>query len=170
MRLIPIFGGNLTIMKIVKKALLAILIVFVVAQFFGPELNQGEVSSLDPFIAETKPSEEVHKIMKQACFDCHSDLTKYPWYNNITPVNYWIADHVKEGKKEVNFSKWSEYSLKRKEHKFEEIWEEVEEKHMPLNSYTWVHRDADLSQEQIDKVVAWAKQKQADYKAQMTQE
>lgn len=157
-------------MKIVKKALLAILIVFVIAQFFGPELNQGEVSSLDPFIAETKPSEEVHKIMKQACFDCHSDVTKYPWYNNITPVNYWIADHVKEGKKEVNFSKWSEYSLKRKEHKFEEIWEEVEEKHMPLNLYTWVHRDADLSQEQIDKVAAWTKQKQADYKAQMTQE
>ena len=64
-------------MKIVKKALLAILLVFVVAQFFGPELNQGKASSLDPFIAETKPSEEVHKIMKQACFDCHSDVTKY---------------------------------------------------------------------------------------------
>ena len=170
MWLIPIFDGNFIFMEIVKKALLAILLVCVGAQFFGPKLNQGELSSLAPFIAETKPSEEVQKIMKQVCFDCHSNVTNYPWYNNITPVNYWIADHVKEGKKEVNFSKWSEYSLKRKEHKFEEIWEEVEEKHMPLNSYTWVHRDANLSEEQIETMVAWAKEKQADYKAQMTQE
>lgn len=157
-------------MKFVKKALLAILVVFVLAQFFGPRKNQGEMSSLDSFIAETKPSDEVHMILKQACFDCHSNVTRYPWYNNITPVNYWIADHIRHGKGELNFSKWSEYSLKRKEHKMEEVWEEVKEKHMPLDSYTWIHGEADLSQEQIDKVVAWAKQIQANYKAQMTQE
>lgn len=156
-------------MKIIKKIGIALLLVFVVAQFFGPKKNNGSTSSLNDFIAETKPSNEVQIILKQNCFDCHSNSTKYPWYNNITPVNYWLNDHVKEGKSELNFSNWSEYSLKRKEHKFEEIWEEVEKKHMPLNSYTWMHSEANLSKEQISAVVLWAKQMQAFYKVQMTE-
>ena len=157
-------------MKIVKKILLALLAIFIVAQFFGPEKNEGDIKSLETFITETNPSDEVHTILKQACFDCHSNVTKYPWYNSITPVNYWMDEHVRDGKKHLNFSDWSSYSLKKKEHKMDELHEEVEEKHMPLDSYTWMHGEAKLSQDQIDKVVAWAKQIQASYKAQMTKE
>lgn len=157
-------------MKIIKKLLLAIVLVLIAAQFFGPQKNEGDVKSLDVFIAETKPDEEVHKILKQACFDCHSNTTKYPWYNSITPVNYWIAEHVKDGKKHLNFSDWSKYSVKKKEHKMDELHEEVEEHEMPLNSYTWMHSEAKLTQEQIDKVVSWAKQMQSSYKEQMTKE
>jgi len=68
------------------------------------------------------------KIMKESCFDCHSSSTRYHWYSSIPSVNYWMEDHVKEGNKELNFSKWGEYSLKRKEHKMEEVFEEVERK------------------------------------------
>tara|TARA_R110000787_G_scaffold196454_1_gene307799 strand:+ start:22053 stop:22526 length:474 start_codon:yes stop_codon:yes gene_type:complete len=154
-------------MKIVKKIGLFLLIIFVIAQFFGPETNAGEYTSLDGFIAETNPPEDVKAIMKATCFDCHSNSTNYPWYFNVTPVNYWIADHIEEGKKELNFSKWSSYSLKRKEHKFDEIWEEVEKKKMPLDSYTWTHDDAKLSDEQIAVIVTWAKEIQANYKIQI---
>ena len=143
------------------------MVVFVIMQFFGPEKNSGEISSLETFITETNPPEGVKTIMKETCFDCHSNVTKYPWYFNITPVNYWMADHIRHGKGELNFSKWTEYSLKRKEHKMEEVWEEVEKKKMPLNSYTWTHSDANLSPEQVEMVVNWAKQIQADYKTQL---
>ena len=118
-------------------------------------------------MAETNPPENVRKILSESCFDCHSNSTKYPWYDNITPVNYWLNDHVKDGKKHLNFSDWSTYSLKKKEHKMDELYEEVEKGEMPLNSYTWTHSEANLTQEQISEMVAWGKSVQADYKQQM---
>ncbi|EPR73574.1 hypothetical protein ADIWIN_1604 [Winogradskyella psychrotolerans RS-3] len=101
-------------MKIIKKIGLLLLIVFVVAQFFGPDKNDGDITSVDTFFTDTNPPEDVKMILKNACLDCHSDSTRYPWYNNITPVNYWLADHVKDGKKHFDMSKWSDYSDKKK--------------------------------------------------------
>jgi len=157
-------------MKIVKKILLSLLIVFVIAQFFGPKKNEGDITKIEAFIAETNPPQNVKKIMKESCYDCHSDVTRYPWYFNVTPVNYWIADHIEHGKDELNFSNWADYSLKRKEHKMEEVWEEVKEKEMPLDSYTWTHGDANLTDEQIEALVSWAKTVQGNYKEQLKKE
>ncbi len=154
-------------MKIVKKIVLFLLVIFVIAQFFGPEKNEGSLTSIEAFVAETNPPENVQKILKESCYDCHTNSTRYPWYFNITPVNYWIADHIEHGKGELNFSKWTDYSLKRKEHKMEEVWEEVKKKEMPVESYTWTHGDAKLSDEQITALVNWAKQVQSNYKTQL---
>ena len=155
-------------MKIVKKILILLLVVFVIAQFFGPDKNEGDITKINTFLAETNPPENVKKILKESCFDCHSDHTNYPWYFNITPVNYWMADHVEHGKDELNFSKWESYSLKRKEHKMDEVWEEVKKKEMPLDSYTWTHSEANLTPEQIEAVVNWGKTVQDIYKQQLT--
>ncbi|MDY2587776.1 heme-binding domain-containing protein [Winogradskyella aquimaris] len=151
------------IKKSLKKVGLVLLVVLIIAQFFGPEKNDGDIASVEAFIADTNPPEDVQLIMKSACFDCHSDHTRYPWYNNITPVNYWLADHVKDGKKHFNVSKWTDYSVKKKDHKLEELAEEVEEGHMPLPSYTWTHRDAKLSKEQIEAIEAWVKTARMKY-------
>ena len=143
------------------------MIIFVISQFFSPEKNEGDLSSITSFVSETKPTDEVLKVLKESCFDCHTNRTRYPWYSKITPVNYWMADHVKVGKKKLNFSKWSNYSLKRKEHKSEELYEMIEKKEMPLPSYTWTHADANLSQAQIDALVNWAKGLQVYYKKEL---
>lgn len=157
-------------MKILKKILLLLLIAFVIAQFFGPEKNEGDLASVEPFLTETNPPEDVKLILKSACFDCHSNHTRYPWYSNITPVNYWLADHVDHGKGDFNVSEWEGATLKRKDHKFEELIEMVEAKDMPLPSYTWTHADAKLTDDQIASVVAWAKQVRAMYAEQKTAE
>ena len=154
-------------MKIVKKIGYVLLIALIIAQFFGPEKNEGNLESVATFIAETNPPAEVKKILETTCYDCHSDKTTYPWYNSITPVNYWLADHVKDGKKHLNFSKWSTYSLKKKEHKMDELYEEVEKGEMPLNSYTWTHSEANLTPEQINAIVTWGKKVQGNYKEQL---
>ena len=151
------------IKKLLKNLGLAILLVFIVAQFFGPELNDGDIASIEPFLEDTNPPEDVKMILKTACFDCHSDHTRHPWYNNITPVNYWLADHIRHGKGDFNVSKWSEYSDKKKDHKLEELAEEVEERHMPLPSYTWTHSDAKLTDEQIEAVEEWVKTARIKY-------
>lgn len=144
-------------MKNIKKVIILLLIGFIIAQFFGPDKNEGDLASMDAFMAETNPPEDVKIILKDACIDCHSDVTKYPWYNNITPVNYWLESHVKDGKKHFNLSNWEGNSVKRKDHKFEELIEMVEDKEMPLNSYTWTHSEARLTDAQIKSVVDWAK-------------
>ncbi len=144
-------------MKTIKKVFLILLVALVVAQFFGPQKNEGTLASVDAFLAETNPPEDVKLILKESCYDCHSDVTRYPWYNNITPVNYWLAAHVKDGKKHFNFSDWVGNSVKRKDHKLEELIEMVEEKEMPLPSYTWTHTEAKLTNAQIKSVVDWAK-------------
>lgn len=154
-------------MKILKKIALLLLIILLISQFFGPEKNEGSLESVTAFIAETNPPENVKKILETTCFDCHSAKTTYPWYNNITPVNYWLDAHVKDGKKHLNFSKWNDYSVKKKEHKMDELYEEVEKGEMPLNSYTWTHSEANLTQEQIDAVVVWGKKVQDNYKQQL---
>lgn len=144
-------------MKIIKKILLLLLVLFVVAQFFRPDKNEGNLASINAFLEETNPPENVKAILKESCYDCHSDFTRYPWYNNITPVNYWLNGHIEHGKKHFNVSKWDGNSTKRKDHKFEELIEMVEDKTMPLNSYTWTHTEAKLTEAQIKAVVDWAK-------------
>jgi len=150
-------------MKLLKKILFAIFILLVIAQFFRPEKNDGNLESVNAFLAETNPPENVKAILQESCFDCHTNSSRYPWYNAITPINYWLADHIKHGKKHLNFSNWDGNSVKRKDHKFEEIIEMVEEREMPLPSYTYTHSEAKLSDAQIQAVIEWANQVRLGY-------
>ena len=139
-----------------KKILVGLVLLFIIAQSFSPKKNQSDLVSKEAFFVQSNAPKEVQKILNQACFDCHSDQTSYPWYNSITPINYWLNSHVNEGKKHFDISKWSIYSVKRKAHKLEELIEEVQEGKMPLTSYTWTHKEADLSADQIEALVDWA--------------
>ncbi|WP_445736906.1 heme-binding domain-containing protein [Mariniflexile sp.] len=150
-------------MTILKKILFVLFLALVVAQFFGPQKNEGDLIATDAFEAETKPPKAVQLILEETCYDCHSNVTRYPWYNKITPVNYWLAGHIKEGKKHFNASNWEGNSVKRKDHKFEELIEMVEDKNMPLKSYTWTHPEAKLTDAQIKSMVNWAKQVRVKY-------
>jgi len=153
-------------MNLLKKIFLTLLIIFIIAQFFGPEKNQGDSTTVNVFLSETQPSKDVSAILKESCFDCHSSHTRYPWYNSITPVNYWLADHISHGKGHLDFSKWESYSVKKKDHKLDELIEMVEAKEMPLNSYTWTHADANLTDAQIKAMIDWAKQVRLGYSLQ----
>jgi len=155
-------------MKLIKKILIALLVVLIIAQFFGPEKNEGDYASIEPFLTETKPSSEVEGLLKESCFDCHSSVTRYPWYNNITPVNYWLADHVDHGKGHFDVSKWNTYNTKKKDHKLDELIEMVEAKEMPLNSYTWTHTEAKLTDAQIKSIIDWAKGVRATYAVELS--
>lgn len=150
-------------MKIVKKVAVALLLIFVAMQFYRPEKNQAQGDHTAQFLTETNPPDKVKIILQQTCYDCHSNTTEYPWYNNVAPVSYWLANHVKDGKKHLNFSAWESYSAKKKDHKLEEVIEMVEEGEMPLNEYTWTHEEANLSEEQRNDIIEWAKQTRAFY-------
>jgi len=150
-------------MKIIKKMVKVLLLVLFAMQFYRPEKNTKQGNHTVIFITETNPPEEVNFILKNTCYDCHSNNTRYPWYNNIAPVSYWLADHIKQGKEELNFSAWEGYSSKKKSHKLEEVVEVIEEGDMPLKEYTWTHAEAKLTYEQKHAIIKWAKQSRVLY-------
>lgn len=139
----------------IKKLLLALLVVLLVLQAFRPEKNnsgkkENDISSLYPV-----PS-NVEKILTKACNDCHSNNTVYPWYAEIQPVAWWLDDHVKDGKKHLNFNEFASYRLAKQYHKLEEVFDEVKIGEMPLESYTVVHRDAKLTEAERTVLMDWS--------------
>ncbi|WP_422079704.1 heme-binding domain-containing protein [Ulvibacterium sp.] len=150
-------------MKTVKKISLVLLVIFVAIQFYRPEKNSAQGDHTQIFLAETNPATELRVVLEEACYDCHSNNTVYPWYNNVAPVSFWLAYHINDGKKHLNFSAWDDYSVKKKDHKLEEVIEMIENGEMPLKEYTWTHESARLTSEQREAIVAWAQKTRSLY-------
>lgn len=128
-----------------KRATLILLALLVIAQFFQPDRT---VQTNDPehdLITVTQPVAEVRDLLQTACYDCHSDRTTYPWYSYITPINFWMQDHIDEGRAEFDMSSWGRRRVKWQRHKAEESAEMISEGEMPLPSYTWIHGEARLN-------------------------
>lgn len=143
---------------------LVIVLIFAVMQLFVADKIPFEEPTNTDFIMIEQPNEEVAVLLKTICYDCHSSQINYPWYSDFAPVSWWLKDHIEDGRKHLNFSIWGEYESGKKEHKAEESWEEVEHEEMPLESYTFIHRDADLSDAQRLLLVDYFKSIQAKYK------
>lgn len=143
-------------MKILKKILLILLIAFIAIQFFRPEKNIQTTASANDLTKHFEVPNDVQNILYRACYDCHSNHTNYPWYANVQPVAWWLDDHIQEGKKELNFSEFASFRLRRQYHKFEETVEQVKDGVMPLESYTVIHREAKLTPQERELVANWA--------------
>lgn len=142
--------------RFLKTIIVAVVIILLLAQFL-PRKNNNNGDALLPSSIETshKVPADVAAILKTSCYDCHSNHTTYPWYSNIQPLSLWLSNHVDEGKDELNFSEFGNYSLRRQFHKLKEISEQVEENEMPLSSYTLIHGDASLNETQKKTLSSW---------------
>jgi hypothetical protein len=112
-------------------------------------------NSSAPLLAGAQTPPEVRFTIERACRDCHSDATRFPWYAYIAPVSYLIQRDVRRGRERLNFSKWSEYSITRRERCLSEIANQIQDGGMPLTIYTFMHRDAKLSKADINAVFQW---------------
>ena len=143
--------------------ILAILFVaaLIVAQFFQPDRSNPAIVEVETLEASTILPADVKAVLHRSCSDCHSNNTVYPWYSNISPFSWFLAGHISDGRKEMNFSVWNTYTQKKKGKKLEEVCEKVEAKEMPLPSYLWIHRYAALSESEIKLLCDWATQEKA---------
>ena len=146
----------------IKKIAIGILIILIAAQFIQPTLNQGSATGPQDMSHAVSIPGNVMQVLKKSCFDCHSNHTTYPWYDRISPVSWWVADHVKDGKRELNFTEFSQYSIKKQIHKIEEIRETVEKREMPLKSYLVMHGDAKLTANDKNLLVEWSRKAEAE--------
>lgn len=149
-----------------KKILSGLGIAFVLIQFVRPIKNESDDQT--HHIATKYPmTSEVEHLLKVSCNDCHSNKTVYPWYNNIQPVAWMLANHVNDGKRHLNLSTFTSLPIAVQNHKLEEIAETVEEKEMPDEAYTLfgLHKEANLTDAQRATLVNWARTQMDTIKA-----
>jgi len=153
--------------KIIKPIAFVLLAALIIIQFFKPErnLSSSETIAANDISKLYPVPQEVASILKTSCYDCHSNNTHYPWYSNFQPVAWWLADHVKEGKGELNFSEFASYRIGKQYRKLEKMNSEVKEGEMPLESYTFIHGDAKLNPAQKEKLMSWASEIRDSIKA-----
>lgn len=135
-----------------KRFLLLLLGLFLLAQFFRPDryvpLHEAQADLLEM----TQAPPEVAQLVRAACYDCHSYQTKYPWYAAITPVNFFLQDHINHAREHLNFSRWDRAGMN---DDAQECGEVIREKEMPFESYLPLHPEADLSDAQREFLATW---------------
>jgi flavodoxin len=145
-------------MKIVKIIAIVLLVAFVGIQFIPTTRNQSDSVPSTDFMLVNNVPKNIQNKLQVSCYDCHSNNTQYPWYNKVQPVAWFLEDHIKEGKAELNFNEWDSLSTRRKTSKLRSIIKQIENGEMPLDSYTFIHRDAKFSEAEAEEIINWVTQ------------
>lgn len=143
--------------KIFKITFVVVIVALIVVQFIRPNFSNPPVVAAETLYASTEVPNEVQQVLARSCIDCHSNETRYPWYSKISPFSWLLANHIDDGRRELNFSLWNTYSPKKKVRKLEELCEQVEQSEMPLPSYLWIHREAVMADGDAALLCSWAK-------------
>lgn len=138
-----------------KKGIIIGFIILMIIQFYRPEKNIQLETTLDDFLILEKAPKNVNKLIKNTCYNCHSNFTKYYWYDNIAPVSWYVDGHIKKGKSKLNFSDWATKDVRDKRALISEIAVNIQENKMPLSSYTLIHSNAKLSEGEKKQIMEW---------------
>ncbi len=142
-------------MNILKKIAFGFLAVFIVIQFIQPVRNKTVGISATDISKLVSIPDSVQFVLKNACYDCHSDNTRYPWYVNIQPVGWLMAKHIKKGKEVLNFSQFGNLSSRKQISKLTGIANSIRDGSMPLVSYKRIHKTARLDSIEKALVISW---------------
>ena len=142
-------------MKRIKKILLALFVLFLVIQFIRPPHNTTRQVLVTDFTRLLVVPDTVQAVLQNACYDCHSNNSIYPWYNNIQPLAWIIANDIKKGKAKLNFSEFGSYGSRVQISKLKEMANQVKDDEMPITAYKLMHKNARLSQAEKLMIIEW---------------
>lgn len=145
-----------------KRILTILLVLFILIQFFRIDKTNPPVNKGMDFLTIKNTPESTAKLIRAACYDCHSNESVYPWYSNIQPVGWFLKNHIDEGRSKLNFSTFATYEPKRQARKMEESAELVEKGEMPLESYLLIHSEAKLNDAQKKELVDYFNKIESD--------
>ena len=143
-------------MKIVASIILVMLVMVVGLSRPRNRVDQATSVAQDPRDIEPLRGSEPGKMLAQACGNCHSNQTEWPWYSHVAPVSWWIQSHVREGREELNFSEWTRYTALERHNELESICGVVSNGRMPPASYRVLHPESRLEAEDKKLICAWA--------------
>lgn len=144
--------------RVLKFLGLGLIALIFILQFFQPERNDLPVDPELDMLSLVSLPEATAELVRQACYDCHSNQTYYPWYSRISPVSWYLKSHIVKGKEELNFSLYGKLNKADKIGFFSDICEVMDAGSMPLQSYQLLHKDARLEQEQREMICQWAEE------------
>ncbi len=120
------------------------------------QLKQAERTN-PPVESEIQAPAAIAAILERSCYNCHSHETDWPWYAYVSPVSWWVVEHVDHARKDMNFSQWPVFDFEELEHTLRDIEEQIETRQMPLKSYLILHPEARLSEQDRQALLAWAR-------------
>jgi len=138
---------------LLKKTFAFIVLILILIQFIRIDKTNPKV---DEELTLKAPSNAM-TILKNACYDCHSNETKWPYYADIAPISFFVASHVKKGRKAINFSEWRNIDTKIKKQRLKRAVMTVNNGRMALPTYVYAHDEALLSSEQKKVLTDWFK-------------
>ncbi|MCB0476087.1 MAG: heme-binding domain-containing protein [Flavobacteriaceae bacterium] len=138
-----------------KKVIWIILLILIGLQFIPVDKPQVTGNNPNDLLSVVSVPDTVADILKNSCYDCHSNQTIYPWYSHVAPVSWLVAKDVREGREHVNFSNWQVLELTKKAEHLENMIDEIKDGEMPMSIYTAIHQDARLSEEQQKLIIDW---------------
>lgn len=149
-------------MKIFIKIIVVLIAVLLFIQIpvFRPKENNSTADPVNDIATKYDMPMDVLMSLYNACYDCHSNYTKYPLYFKTQPVSWWMDYHIVKAKKHLNFSEFATYSPKKAAKKFHEIYKVCDEKTMPLKSFLLMHDEAKLTNDEYHAVMVWAQKQE----------
>ena len=142
-------------LRLVGLGLIAVLLVL---QFFQPEHN---IAPMDPeldMLEVLAPAEPLANLIRDACYDCHSNQTVYPWYSKISPVSWYLHKHIRKGREDLNMSDYGLLDKADKIGALADFCDVMDAGTMPLQSYMLIHKDARLTQEEREALCIWTEE------------
>ena len=139
-----------------------IALIFIGLQFTSPARTNPPIDEMQAIERTVNVPPEVARILARSCNDCHSNKTEWRWYTHVAPISWFTVGHVTQGRAELNFSEWGGYGARMKETRLKAICYHVKHRSMPLPSYTLMHREAQLSEDEIRAICEWTRSQAAD--------
>jgi len=159
-----LLAGLIKCMKKKLKWILAVLVaLFALLQLANPAHTNPPV--VNDLMTSSPPPAPVATMLHAACYDCHSNETKWPWYSHIAPVSLLVASDVNEGRRNLNLSDWPTDPM-RAAKRLEDMSEKIGYYEMPPGKYTAIHRDARMKDDQRKVLTGWLDGEAARLKAQ----
>jgi hypothetical protein len=144
-------------MKMLPSIIISVALVVAVGLSRSRDrVDQASAMAHDLRDAEPLRESEAGKVLVQACGNCHSNQTEWPWYSHVAPLSWCIQSHVRKGREELNFSKWRSYSARQRRAKLDSICGLISTGRMPPWSYTMLHPEARLTGKEKRSVCVWA--------------
>jgi hypothetical protein len=124
--------------KWLKRIGIALIVVLIAAQFIPVNRTNPPVTREVKWDTPT-----TRALAQRACFDCHSNETNWVWFDNIAPASWYVAHHIDDGRRSLNFSEWDQPNSD-----FEEVSRSMKNGEMPLWDYVLLHPSAKLTAEE----------------------
>jgi hypothetical protein len=138
-----------------RSVAVAIAVVAIGMQLVRPARTNPVAAPSDAIASHVPVPPDVARVLQRSCGDCHSNGTAWPWYTEVAPVSWFVTNHVTDGRRHLNYQEWGRYDSEKQQRLLKKTCEEVRSGGMPVGSYLWIHRDARLTEADVNAICAW---------------